>query len=109
MEQTLRPAEQKTTLFTAKPLLLARLSGGHGRPSLGSARYQIIHAGSSLSEFHYIHTHASVTMEERITKEHSCEVLCNPFAMFLVFSMRAQQPPSEVREIIVTINRKTGR
>merc|ERR1719350_740615 len=40
-------------------------------------RYQIIHVGFSLSEFHLIHTLTSVPMQESLSPEHSSELFAD--------------------------------
>merc|ERR1719412_916923 len=46
-------------------------------------RHQIVHVGFSFSEFHLVHTLASVPMQESFTSEHSSKLFRNTLEKFL--------------------------
>jgi hypothetical protein len=67
-------------------LIILALLFGSGVLVLLIFRYQIVHIGFGLGEFHLVHTFPSVPMQKSFPSEHSSKLLGNSFEHLLYSS-----------------------
>merc|ERR1712176_813524 len=58
---------------------------------------QIVHVGFSFSEFHFIHTFASIPMQESLSPEHSSKLLRDPLEELLNCSRVSDKSRSHLK------------